>query len=129
MELITDEIRKNAKVSYNIKYTSPYYKAKSNGIIFQSPSLEIIEKNLFYLLSHSQERKLMQRYYMKPSYLSYDEYGTIALEFLLMYVNNVFTPEDFVMDKVIVPEFGAILEISNSKFQNDELTDYTSVNW
>ena len=32
---------------------------------------------------------------MKPDYLSYDEYGTVQLAQLLMYVNGVSSLEDF----------------------------------
>jgi hypothetical protein len=105
------------------------YKTESGYYTFTSPSLWTIEKNLFHLLRNSTRVTFTPRWYMKPDYLSYDEYKTPILDYLLMYVNNVFTMEDFDLDTVIVPSFSSIISICKDKFSMKSFGELETVTW
>jgi plasmid replication initiation protein len=67
---------------------------------------------------------------MRPDYLSFDEYGTVHLAFVLMYVNNVRFIEEFQgLDIVIIPSYSSIIEMLKDKFPIQKTEDLTEVNW
>jgi len=102
----------------------------SNGIyIFPSPSFETIEKNLFFLLKNSKEIEFDSKYIMKPEYLSIDEYTTPALWQLLMYVNNIFCKEEFILSTVVIPSFTSIITICQDNFPVRKSSDLDEVDW
>ena len=70
------------------------------------------------------------KYTYRPDYLSYDEYGSVLLGQLLMFVNGVFTVEEFSLDKVVVPDFQAIVTICQDKYSLDrDVDELTEVAW
>jgi len=98
----------------------------SNGLyVFPSPSLYTLEKNLFYLLKNSVEKLFEDKYTMKPSYLSYDEYGTVALGEMLMYVNGVYCLEEFSLEYVVVPSLSSLIKINIDNFKSYD--DYKNI--
>jgi len=102
----------------------------SNGLYtFPSPSFEALEKNLFFLLSNSKEIKFDSKYSMKPEYLSHDEYNTNILWQLLMYVNNVFCKEEFILSNVTVPSFTSIITICQDNFPKRKSSELEEVDW
>ena len=105
------------------------YKTDSGIYTFTSPSLWTIEKHLFFLLRNSVEKQFEPKYKMKPDYLSYDEYGTIMLADLLMYVNEVFCIEDFDLDTVVIPEYKSIVTICQDKFPKKDPSELDSIDW
>ena len=129
METIDTEAKLNARLPLNISYMSQKYVCNNNNYIINSPSLWVLEKNLFYLLRHSKEEQFKPKYKMKPSYLSYDSYGTVVLDYLLMYVNNISCIEDFDMDVVIIPEYYAIVELCKDRYKNENINDFKRLNW
>ena len=66
---------------------------------------------------------------MKPDYLSYDEYKTVSLAQLLMYVNGVMSAEEFNMELVVVPSMSAIIDMLQDKFSQQPVEDLFEVNW
>ena len=46
-----------------------------------------------------------------------------------MYVNNVFSPEDFELDMVIIPDYSAILDICQDRYPNRTDDEMIEVNW
>ena len=69
------------------------------------------------------------KYIYKPDYFSFDEYGTVALSYLLMYINGVFSVEDFDLNTVIIPSFDAIVEICQDKFPKQDVDNLEAVSW
>jgi len=128
MDLITTEANLNAKTPLNIDFMGKRYNCLSSYSV-PSPSLWAIEKNLFYLLRYSKEENFKPKYKMKPSYLSFDEYGTVMLDYLLMYINNVFCIEDFDLVSVIIPKYSAIVDICKDRFKNDNPSSFETINW
>jgi len=129
MITIDSESRQRAGLPTDIDFMGDRYKTANNYFSFSSPSLWAIEKNLFYLLKNSDEETLQRKYYMRPDYLSYDKYKTVSLAYLLMYVNQVFCIEDFIVDTVVIPTFSAIIEICADKFPGRDRTDLQKIKW
>lgn len=115
-QTIDNEARQRIRMPFDVDNFANRYQTSNGLITFPSPSLWTIEKNLFYLLKNSIEVNLEPKYKMKPWLLSYDQYGTVILEPLLMYVNGIPCVEDFDMDTVVLPKLNAIIEICQDKF-------------
>jgi len=120
---IDNEARQRIRMPLDIDFMGNRYQTENGLYTFTSPSLWTIEKNLFYLLKHSVEVDLDPKYIRKPWLLSYDQYGVVTLEYLFMYVNGVFSPEDFDITTVVLPTMESIIEICNDKFSKKSNTD------
>jgi hypothetical protein len=129
MLLINTESRQRIRSPIEVDNFSPRFKTNNGLYTFTSPSLWTIEKNLFYLLKNSDEIKFDLKYKYKPSYLSYDQYNTVVLEYLLMYINNVYCVEDFNLTTVIIPSLSSIIDICQDKFSKQSVTNMESVGW
>jgi len=126
---IDQESQQRALLPIDIGCMGNTYKTATGLFTFPSPSLWTIEKNLFYLFRNSIQKQFEQKYVMRPDYLSFDEYGTVALAQLLMYINNVSCIENFNLDTVIVPTFRSIVTICQDKFPTQKVDDMTEVDW
>jgi hypothetical protein len=129
MVTIDSEANQRAGLPIDIDFMGDRYQTQNGYFTFPSPSLATIEKHLFYLLKNSDEVTLKRMYYMRPDYLSYDQYHTVCLADLLMYVNQVFCIEDFTLDTVVIPTFAAIVEICADKFGPRDRTDLQKIAW
>lgn len=119
----------NARKTIIIDNMTEKYNTESGLYVFPSPNLWILERNLFYLLRNSKEKVFDKKYKMKPHYLSFDEYGTTILDYVLMYVNGIFSMEDFDLDSIVVPSLNSIVEISAGKFREKSANEYSTINW
>jgi len=128
MITIEDESKSRIRLATNQDYFSKRYKTSSGIYTFTSPSLWTIEKNLFFLLKNSRKEEFKSIYKMKPDYLSFDEYGTVTLDYLLMYVNFVYKIEDFDLINVIIPEKDAIVEICYDKYSKVDKNSLEEIN-
>ncbi|MGD2072071.1 MAG: hypothetical protein PVG65_01090, partial [Candidatus Thorarchaeota archaeon] len=117
---IDEETKQIIRSPFDISNMSKMYKTTNEIFTFQSPSLDTIENNLYFLLRNSKEITFDRKYRMRPDYLSYDEYGTVILDQLLMYVNNVFSPEDFDLATVIIPSVGAVVTMLQDNFPEQD---------
>ena len=118
-----------SRQSVDIDNMRERFKTSNDLYTFPSPSLDTIDKNLFYLLRNSKEIDLDTKYIMKPEYLSFDEYGTPVLWQLLMYVNNVFSKEEFNLSTVIVPSFTSIITITQDNYPKKDVSDLEGIEW
>jgi len=126
---IDKESRQRVKLSVDINFYGNRYKTDNGLYTFPAPTLETIDKNLYYLSKHSILKDFDRQYLMRPDYMSFDQYGTVALAQLLMYVNGVFSLEQFSLDKIYIPSFASIIEILKDKFSIQKTADLTGVNW
>ena len=126
---IDREALRASKQSINIDNMRERFKTENNIYTFPSPSIETLEKNLFFLLRYADQREFESKYSMKPEYLSIDEYNTPALWQLLMYVNNVFCKEEFILETVIVPTFNSIVTMCQDNFPKKDPSDLGEVSW
>jgi len=127
---IETEARQNIRQPIDIDHMRDRYKTTSEIYSFPSPTLETVEKNMFFLLKNSEYKQFELKYIYRPDYLSFDEYGTVLLSQLLMFVNGVFTVEEFTLDKVIVPSFQAIVRACQDKYPIDrDIDELTEVAW
>lgn len=128
-QLITDDVKQNIRSPLDIEKFSQRFKTENDLFTFPDPNLLTLDKNLYYLLRNSKEVPFNSKYKYRPDYLSYDYYGTVMLWQLLMYVNTVFSIEDFDLNIVIIPSLNAITFILQDTFQIDEPQDLQAIDW
>lgn len=130
MLTIDKESKSRARLPIEIDNMANRYQTENGYFTFPSPSLETIEKNYFYLLRNSIHINFNSQYKYKPDYFSFDEYGTVALDYLIMYMNNVFCMEDFDLKTIIVPTFDAIVNICQDRVTKPISTeDLDDISW
>ncbi len=126
MKTIEIEAKKNSLLAIDEDKYRIKYKLQDSGynIQFVSPQFYIFEKYRYYLLKESKRIQLPQKYYYRPDYLSYDEYGTTCLWYLLLYINDIPCIEEFNTNEILIPTFSSILKISkNTKKEIIDITD------
>jgi len=126
---IDREAKQFKNLAVDIGKMGDRYRTSNGYFTFPSPTLWTIEKNLFYLLRNSTKKEFKQKYIMRPDYAAYDEYGTVCLKDLLMFVNGIQCIEDFNLSTIIFPSFGSIVEICSDNFPSREPEDLTEVEW
>lgn len=100
------------------------------NISLVSPCLTILDKYRFYILENSAKKRLERKYFYRPDYLSYDEYGTTNWWYLILYINDIPTLQEFTREDILVPNFDCISrlqEISTEERQNN-LLNYDHLN-
>lgn len=126
---IDQESRQRSRLAIDINFSGDRYRTENNLFTFPSPSLETIDQNLYYLLKNAEEKEFERQYLMRPDYLSFDEYGTVSLAQMLMYVNTVPCLEAFDLQTVIIPSFSAVVEMLKNKYPVQDPNTLTEVNW
>lgn len=127
---IDEEARQRIRLPLDLDFMADRYQTSSSMYTFTSPSLWTIEKNLFFLLKNSIEVDLDPKYVRKPWLLAYHQYGIVTLEYLLMYVNGVYSAEDFDISVVALPTMESIIQICDDKFSKKENVDsLEKVSW
>jgi len=126
---IDEEAKQYARSPFDISKMGAQYKTENELFSFPSPTLLTIEKNLFFLLRNSTFEKFEPKYKYRPDYLSYDRYGTVVLWQLLLYVNGVFSMEDFDIQEVVIPSMQAVVEINQDNFPDVPPAEQTEINW
>ncbi len=98
------------------------YRHVENGlnVNFSSPMLSDFEKYRFFLLKNSQRKVLPVKFYYRPDYMAHDEYGTTNLWFLLLYINDIPSIEEFDKYDILVPAYSAILRLTQEP-SDDEI--------
>jgi len=126
---IDQEAKQFLRSPFDISKMSDTYITDSGIFTFQSPDLTTINKHFYRLLRYSKEVEFQKMYKYRPDYLSYDEYGTVILDQLLLYVNGISSPEDFDLNKVIIPLKEIIIDILTDNFQKRDIEDMTVILW
>lgn len=129
MDTIDRESKLRVRVPLDADNMAPRYMTSNELLTFTSPSYWTLEKNLFYLMRNSIEIEFDITYKYKPDYFCFDEYGTVQLAYLLMYVNNVFCFEDFDLVTIVVPTLDSIIEICKDKFPKQDSDKIVKVVW
>ena len=128
--LINNETTRQLQSPLDIENFGKRFKTENNLYTFPDLNLETIDKNLFYLLRNSKEEEFELKYQYRPDYLSYDIYGITILWQLLMYVNGIFSVEDFNLDKVIIPSMDSIIFIFPDLFRMKyDSNDLEVISW
>jgi len=129
---IYQEALTRARTAVDFEKQSDRLKTDNNYFTFPDPNLETLEKNIYYLLKNSQQVPFDDsRYKYRPDYVSYDYYGTPALDKLLMFVNGIRTIEEFAyLTNIIIPNLNAITFVLKDNFDPDkDIEDLESVGW
>ena len=128
-ELISTEAVQNLQSPLDIEKFGQRWKTENNYFTFPDPNLLTLDKNLYYLLRHSEEVLFENKYKYRPDYLSYDYYGTVILWEMILYVNNVFSLEDFDLNTVVIPSLEAVTFIIQDSFKIPAPEDLQSIDW
>lgn len=127
--LINREAVRQLQSPLDIEKFGQRLKTENELFTFPNPNLTTIDKNLYYLLRNSQEVDFELKYKYRPDYLSFDYYGTTILWELLMYINGIFSVEDFDLIKVVIPSMDAITFILKDEYEIPDADDLESVSW
>ena len=126
---IESESNLNVKYPFEIDNFSKRYVTTNGYFVFTSPSLHVLEKNRFYLLSNAIVKPFDKKYKYKPSYLSIDEYEVRNLDYLLMFINNVSCAEEFDLQRVIIPSIESIVTMCLEKEKTLEISEMERISW
>jgi len=127
---IDQESKQRERLAIDINFLGNRYKTTNGLYTFPTPSLETLNQHLFYLLKNAAQKSFENKYAMRPDYLSFDEYGTVQLAFVLMYVNGVRFVEEFQgLELVIIPSYSSIIEMLKDKFPVQNTDDLFEVDW
>ena len=124
---IDQESRQRSRLSIDVNFSGNRYKTTNGLYTFPAPELAMYDQYLFFLLKNSEQKKFERQYVMRPDYMSFDEYGTVALADMLMYVNTVPSIEAFDLDTVVVPTYNAVVEMLKDKFAVQDPDDLFEV--
>ena len=93
------------------------------SVIYPSSEIYAYEQNLFRLISDSTQVEFQTRWYMRPDYTSYDKYNTVTFWPLILFVNNIYSIEDYYgMDTVLIPPVDSIYDIIGTRVPKSEVT-------
>jgi hypothetical protein len=116
MITIDQEAQTRIMYPFEIDRMSERCRTDNNYYTFPTPGISLVWENYFFLLANAEVKSLDPKYYYRPSYLSYYEYGVPNLDYLLMIVNNITCIEDFSMSNVIIPSMESIVDMCNKKY-------------
>lgn len=124
-QFISSESKQLSKLPTDIDRFRRKFFIKENGfaINIASPYIAGYEKNYYYLLKHSNLIFLEQKYYKRPDYLSRDQYGTITLWPVILFVNDITCIENFALENVYIPDYFALVEMTRNHLSNLSVVD------
>jgi hypothetical protein len=126
---IDEEAKLFARSPFDIGKMENRYKTTNNLFSFPAPTLETIDKNIFFLLRNSTVEKFKPKYKYRPDYLSFDKYGTTILWQLLLYVNGVPSVEDFDLVQVVIPSVQSVVAMNKDNYPQVPTSDLTEIDW
>jgi len=100
---------------YRIKYQTREVDALTDTNIvirFVSPVIFTYENFRYYFLKNSVIKEVSQKNFLRPDYVSYEEYGTTTLWSLLLFVNDIPTIEEFTVNNIYVPTIDSIYRVA-----------------
>ena len=100
------------------------------NISLVAPCLTILDKYRFYILENCSKKRVDRKYFYRPDYLSYDEYGTTNWWYLILYINDIPTLQDFTREDILLPNVDCVSkleDISTDERQNN-LLNYDHLN-
>lgn len=87
------------------------------------PSYEIFsfEKNLYIMIAKSSVVKFKPEWIMRPDYVSFEYYNNTIYWPVILFVNNVFSIEDFInLEEILVPPMEVIIDLIRDKPPNQK---------
>jgi len=86
------------------------------SVIFPGFEISTLERNLYLLLSNSELVDWRQSWKFRPDYTSYDYYGTVTYWYIILYVNQIDSIEDFDgIRKVIIPSIRTVKNLASDR--------------
>jgi len=126
MQTIDAEATRNAGLitdldNFRSRYLESDYE-KGQAVIYPSSEIYAYEQNLFIMLAQSTLEKFKPSWTMRPDYASYDLYGTVIHWTLLLFVNSIYSVEDFRgLDEILVPPIDILHEIIRTRVPKSQI--------
>ena len=116
------DIRESANISLSSKTKSIFFRYNYlfEDLLVYDPIITLLSEYKSYLLLNSDYKKLEEIYYQRPDKLSYDEYGTVDLWYLILYVNDVPSIMDFSVQNIYIPSVSSIHELIKNYIPDDK---------
>jgi hypothetical protein len=116
MDTIKLEASKNSKKSVDLdNFRSRYTEThpdRTFTITYPSTEIYTFEHHYFVLLSKSNYVEFKPSWEMRPDYTSFDMYGSVIFWPVILFVNNVYSIEDYInMEGVYLPPYRNILKL------------------
>ena len=110
-----NDIRTESKIKSSQLTDITYFREKfyidKDDLYIDDLSITLLIENFAYLKKESVRVSLDKKYYYKPDYLAKDIYGTTNLWFLILYMNNCKSIEEFTLNEIDLPTKESIYEI------------------
>jgi hypothetical protein len=127
---IDDEAAQAIRSPLDWERTGERFKTDNDLFTIPNPNRFTVDLNLFYLLKNATEVPFEQQYSYRPDYVSHDYYGTTVLANVIMYVNSIRIPEEFVdLEVLLIPAFDSIITMLQDNFPEVNPDDLDSINW
>jgi len=120
-----DAKQKSSKIHSLDNFRSRYVEIDwetGRSVIFPACEIYAYEKHFFRLLSESKKETFKPRWEKRPDYASFDMYGTETYWTLLLFVNNIYSIEDFIdLDFIFVPPINLVNSIIDDRVKETEI--------
>ena len=127
---IDDEAAQAIRSPLDWERTGERFKTDNDLFTMPDPSRTTVDKNLFFLLKNATEVPFEHQYNYRPDYVSHDYYGTTVLANVILYVNSIRIPEEFVeLEVLLIPAFDAVITMLQDNFPEVDPDDLTSIDW
>jgi hypothetical protein len=127
---IDDEAAQAIRSPLDWERTGQRFKTDNDLFTMPDPNRTTVDLNLFYLLKNATEVPFEHQYNYRPDYVSFDYYGTTVLANVILYVNSIRIPEEFVeLDVLLIPAFDAIITMLQDNFPEEKSEDLDSIDW
>ena len=128
MERIDTEAKRNSKLITDLdNFRSRYHEfdiETGNHVVFPSGEIYTYEHWQFVMLSEATVEEFNSSWTMRPDYCSYDMYGTVVHWPLILFINNIYSIEEFKdLDTVLVPPYSLIVRLVRFKVPRDEIEE------
>ena len=128
MDTIEIEAYRNSKLVTDLDNFRGRYVEKDdvtgNIVVFPSSEIYAYEQNLFRLIAESKKRKFIPRWTMRPDYTSFDIYATVIYWPLILYVNNIYSIEDYTdMSEILTPPVSLINELVRTRVPKKDVQE------
>jgi len=123
---IKQEAKRNSMLSVDIDNFKTKYRESEDDldVVFPSFDIGVFDDNFFILLTKPKSVKFEARWVQRPGTVSKEFYNTEIFWPLILYINQVYSMEDFKgFDEILILPYESVLELVKSKKTSEEIID------
>ena len=116
MYSVRREAKRNSELLTDLDNFRNHYIEHSNldldlNVTFPANEIEAYDKNFFILVSRSRKVTFKPEWFQRPDYVSKEFYGTNVFWALILFVNRIYSIEEFKdLTEVLIPPYNMILD-------------------